>query len=307
MSPPEPSPPAPANQSLAGPPTSLTNGLAARVLVSVAIVCLGAWVFWVYRELLLGPGNAAPSLTSTPDPVTHLLGPKMSDGAWQIQGLDWDVAVSQASSTDFAARWSAAPKQSTELGVAFDVPVDVLVRAWKPVIRKVEDTTVYEFERPGSRLQLWTRRQQGKDQLCTIRAAVNDADKWQLYELQPQPKKNAAKATDTAESWPVLPPKVNRICRRYDQERRILSELWTFDIPLRELVLNWENSGWRPLQTTDKLNPSPPGPKENSPALTMTLEKGSKQIYVWLQRTGPDQPTLAVLTRAAEISKPRSP
>ncbi|MDB5339238.1 MAG: hypothetical protein JWN70_4857 [Planctomycetaceae bacterium] len=293
------------SQPPAVPSTSLANGLAAKVFVSIGIVCVTGWILGVYSELLRGPGLASSQAVVETDPVVELLALPVTDGAWQIQGLDWDLAVSQASEAQFPTRWATAPLPTTDIKSRVDLPFEMLVRVWKPVVRRLAGGKVYEFVRPTSRIQLWTLDQNGTELLHTIRAGVLDGKVWQLYELRPQSPSPETTTGPHIENWPVPPPKVNRVCRRYDQERRILAELWAFDIPLSELVLNWEKSGWRPARPLSNLIPSPDTPSK-TPLLNFTLENNSQQILVRLVRSSPGEPSLVILTRANEkISPPK--
>ncbi len=307
MSEPNPSrePPDRASQE----PATLGDALASKVFVTILLLVVGGWVCATYAELLVGP-RPSPKLDSTEQTtLEQLLRTELGAGAWQLGNLNWEISLSKCSDKEFRNRWKTVP-QPAAIPAATDEAADVilipLIRSLKPQVRKVSGFQVYDVIQERSRLQFWSRPSKSGERLVFARAAVNDRGGWQFFEVQATGQSLEQSGPPDSSIWPDVPRGTVRICRRYDQERRILAELWSFDIPLSELVLNWEKTGWRPARPLSNLIPSPETanktPVDKTPLLNFTLENQSQQILVRLVRSTPGEPSLAILTRATKIS-----
>jgi hypothetical protein len=145
---------------------SVANGPAARVVTSIAIIGLAVWICGIYQDLFHGGSSTVPKVTARhtaeTELITRLLASDLSEGAWQIQGLDWNVGVAQIKNPQFTQRWTAPPQQAPAVFVNVGLNLNIFVNALKPAVRQTANDTVYEFQRANSRMQLWTSQYQGQ-------------------------------------------------------------------------------------------------------------------------------------------------
>lgn len=290
-------------------PATLGDSLASKVFVTILLLVVGGWVCATYAELLVGPRASPKPDSAEQTTLEQLLRTELGAGAWQLGNLNWEISLSKCSDKDFRDRWRAVPQPAAvpaATAESADVILIPLIRSLKPQIRKVAGFQVYEVDQERSRLQFWSRPSTTGERLVFARAAVNNQPGWQFFEVQATGQSLEKSGPPESSIWPDVPTGTIRICRRYDQEHRILAELWSFDIPLHELVLNWEKSGWRPARPLSNLIPSP-DTANKTPLLNLTLENESRQILVRLVRSSPGEPSLAILTRVTELPQSQSP
>jgi hypothetical protein len=246
------------------------------------LLALVLWLGWTtavaFRRVMLGPRevDVPPSVAPAAEPLqVDLLAHVQSlprEGHWSLAGWEWKVGQRQVSLSQVEVRLQQLAEAQIS-GQAAEPGRDTAIFAALeklPLRRsRVENKEFFSLDEDKVRVRVVGVEGSGGLQLAAAAIALADEqEQWLLLELLPH---SLPQTADRAEHLLPLPMNAQQLCARWTDDGLLEMEVYTVDCRARELIDEWEASGWEVRRNTSSA----------SSRYSYLVSNGDRFIHAW--------------------------